>query len=810
MKMEMEGDREWILSYDGFDPESEGLRESLCTLGNGVFATRGAIEEAAADDVHYPGTYLAGGYDRLVTEVAGRPVENEDLVNMPNWLCLTFRPEDGDWVRPGTTEVVSWRQELLIKEGILRRVVRYRDGVGRETTIASRRMVHMASSHLAAIEWTLMAENWSGRIKIRSALDGTVTNQGVKRYRGLDGRHLEALDNGAFELGDGGEQGICLRLRTRQSRIEVAQAARTRVFDEKDRIIEGDRSLSSEPGCVGEEITVEINEKHPIRIEKIVAFYNSRDKAISEALLEAQTAVRRADGFDALLRTHELLWRGLWRRFDVRVGGNAYHQMVLRLHIFHVLVSISPNTIDCDVGAPARGLHGEAYRGHIFWDEMHIFYFLNFRLPGAARTMLVYRYRRLDEARAAAKAAGFAGAMYPWQSASNGREETQVVHLNPESGRWLPDYSHLQRHANAAIAYDVWKYVRISGDQGFLSYYGAEMLFEIARFWASIATYNEERGRYEIHGVMGPDEYHDGYPGYDRPGVNNNAYTNVMAAWVLRRALETLDLLTTERRAVLWETLELTDAEINQWRDIGHRMFVPFHGDGIISQFEGYDELEEFDWEGYRKKYGNIQRLDRILEAEGDSANRYKLSKQADTLMLFYLFPFEEVKELFASLDYAIDWEMGERNIAYYLRRTSHGSTLSQVVHAWITARHDPELSRKLFISALESDIEDIQGGTTKEGIHLGVMTGTVDLVMRCYAGLRMRGNVLHFNPAPPKGFDNLSFGLHFQGGRLEVELADGMLKLAVPDGPGAAVRVGFRDEPGITITPGDAKTYTL
>src|SRR5690606_3308984 len=161
---------DWHLAYEGFDPRQEGLREALCTLGNGYFATRGAAEEAEADEIHYPGTYLAGGYNRLKTEIAGRTIENEDLVNLPNWLPLSFRPEDGDWLNLLAMEIVTSRQELDMRRGVLVRELRVRDRQGRETSLTSRRLVHMSDPHLAAIEWVLTPENWSGRIVVRSAL----------------------------------------------------------------------------------------------------------------------------------------------------------------------------------------------------------------------------------------------------------------------------------------------------------------------------------------------------------------------------------------------------------------------------------------------------------------------------------------------------------------------------------------------------------------------------------------------------------------------------------------------------------------
>jgi trehalose/maltose hydrolase-like predicted phosphorylase len=188
-------DSGWKLAYEGFEPAQEGLREALCTLGNGYFATRGAAEEAEADDVHYPGTYLAGGYNRLETDIAGQVIENEDLVNLPNWLPLTFRPEDGDWLNLWRVEILAYRLELDLERGMLERRMRVRDSQGRETSFVSRRLVHMGRPHLAAIEVTLCPENWSGRIEVRTALDGRVINAGVARYRQLNSKHLTALES---------------------------------------------------------------------------------------------------------------------------------------------------------------------------------------------------------------------------------------------------------------------------------------------------------------------------------------------------------------------------------------------------------------------------------------------------------------------------------------------------------------------------------------------------------------------------------------------------------------------------------------
>ena len=220
---------------------------------------------------------------------------------------------------------------------------------------------------------------------------------------------------------------------------------------------------------------------------------------------------------------------------------------MVRLHLFHLLQTVSPNSVDLDAGVPARGLHGEAYRGHVFWDELFVLPLLNLRLPELGRTLLRYRSRRLPAARRAASAAGLGGAMFPWQSGSDGREESQQLHLNPRSGRWLPDATSRQRHINIAVAFNVWQHYQATGDGYFLSSTGAEMLLEVARCLADLAREDPATGRYAIRGVVGPDEFHTGYPGGPQTGVDDNAYTNVMTAWVLRRGLDVLERLPARR-----------------------------------------------------------------------------------------------------------------------------------------------------------------------------------------------------------------------------------------------------------------------
>jgi len=794
---------ECALGYDEFEPADEGLREALTSTGNGYFCTRGTAEWEDADDVHYPGTYAHGLYNRETTIMGGRPVLNEDLVNLPNWLVLKLKIEDEDAIRLGNVELLDYRHAYDIATATVIRELRFRDRAGRETALRSRRFTSMAHSHQAAIEWTLTAENWSGSVEVVSALDGRVTNGNVARYRQLEGRHLDPVSPRTF-----GPEIIALHAETRQSNIYVAQAARTLVFRDSEQL-EAGRSLYQMDDYIQQVLGFEMQQGVPLRIEKLVSVYTSRDRAINEPLTNAGKSVRRYPNFAEALGRHTRAWDELWRSSDVCVPGNERVQQLLRLHIAHILQVCSLHTTNHDAGVPARGLNGEAYRGHVFWDELYVFRYLTSRLPEITRELLMYRYRRLGEARAAAREAGYAGAMFPWQSGSDGSEETQIVHLNPLSGQWDPDLSHRQRHGNAAIFYNVWHYHQATNDLEFLRDNGAEMMLEIARFWGSIAHYNPERDRYEIHGVMGPDEFHEKYPGAEESGLRNNAYTNVMVAWICEQAQVVLGLLSERRRDNLQAKIGLTDEEIARWREMSAKMYVPFHGDGIISQFEGYEDLEELDWDGYRAEHDNIQRLDRILRAEGDDPDRYKLAKQADTVLLFFLFSPEEIRRLFERLGYPWEPDSTRRNIDYYDQRTSHGSTLSYIAHAGVLAPIDPERSWERFLVALESDVGDVQGGTTKEGIHLGVMAGTVDLVQRAYTGAEIRDGVLYFAPTLTDRLDGLSFPMQVHGTPIRVTVGNGELTVVITGGFSRPLKVAIGDDVR-ELGPGERCAFKL
>jgi trehalose/maltose hydrolase-like predicted phosphorylase len=373
--------------------------------------------------------------------------------------------------------------------------------------------------------------------------------------------------------------------------------------------------------------------------------------------------------------------------------------------------------------------------------------------------------------------------MYPWQTADGSDEETQSIHYNPADGSWGSDLSRRQRHVSIAVFYNVWRYVEDTGDRKFLRQYGAEMMLEIARFWASIAQWDDVSDKYSIAGVMGPDEFHEKLPGSEVPGVKDNAYTNILVVWLLEKTMGVIDSFSTGVLKRLKKKIGFNINETKKWQEIRQKLNVVMTENGIISQFDGYMGLKELNWDQYREKYGNIHRMDRILKAEGDSPDTFKVAKQADTLMAYYVLSPEAVSDILIRLGYAAmdPVDVMKKNYAYYEQRTSHGSTLSKVVHAIISSYMDnEETAWQWFVEAMESDIYDTQGGTTPEGIHCGVMAGTLDVITRYFVGIDFSKPIPQFTPHLPGHWERLVMEVHHRKVRYHIDLSQDKIKLTL------------------------------
>ncbi|MBI4647020.1 MAG: HAD-IA family hydrolase [Bacteroidia bacterium] len=747
-------DDKWRLTYRDYSREKEKSRETLLTIGNGYFGSRGAMEETIAGLFNYPGTYMAGIYNKLSSKIGDRFIENEDFVNCPNWLFTTFKIDNDDWVDINKCEILRIERNLDFRNGILFRKMIIRDNHGRETLIESKRIASINNPHIAGLQYCITPLNYNADITIKSGLNGNIINDGVDRHRQLNQQHIMPVKQGNDDTL------IHLAVTTTQSKITITQAAK---FLLNFKQIEN-YSIKQNTGSVNMETKAKGEINKSIIIDKIVSLFTSKECVLKNIPEFTKNELNNITDFKALVNQNITAWNKIWKEADIIITGDRFSQRLIRLHIYHTMITASHNNIFIDSGIPARGLHGEAYRGHIFWDELFILPFYNVHFSEITKSVLMYRYRRLAQARKYAKEHDYAGAMFPWQSASSGAEETQIIHLNPKSDKWDPDYSSLQRHVSLAVAYNVFQYYNTTEDKNFLEKYGAEIFLEICRFWASKATFDEISGRYSITKVMGPDEFHEKYPDSKEGGLNDNAYTNLMAAWLFDKVEHLMNCINAKARKTLFDKIKFKEQEIVEWKNIRKKLYIPVSDHGIIAQYDGWFGLKELDWEHYRQKYGNISRMDRILKAEKKSHDEFKVSKQADMLMTFYNLHQDEVSALLYNLGYKMPENYIEKNLRYYLERTSHGSTLSRMVHSFIAnIADDYALSWTLYKEALESDFVDIQGGTTAEGIHAGVMTGTVLLAMMNFAGIDFRQDIIRINPKLPKHWREINFSLTFK-----------------------------------------------
>jgi len=811
----------WHLTYVGDDPELVGRRESLCTLANGVLGCRGAEPWARDDGVRYPGTYLASIYDRAPDRVGDSWLETESLVNAPNWLPLSFRLDHGPWLDAGASSLTQQELVLDLRRGVLTRRARVQPPGPGSLQILERRIVSMDDPHLCALEVSVVSDGWEGELEVRTGLDAGVGTDETEEERLLPHRHLEVVTSGgstriigeldprapgaALDRSPGpaldGSGSLWLLARTRHSLVTIALATRVRVTASQP----GELQLAASParppsrqpamiwrGAIGRGARV--------TVQKVTAIYTGRDPAISNPLSAARRSALAAPQFGPLLQSHQAAWSRLWSRIGSRMDDADGSSQALHLHLFHLFQVASPHVRDLDAGLGARGLHGEGYNGHVFWDELFALRVVNLHRPDIARELLAYRERRLPAARQAAASANLPGARFPWQSASDGRDVTPTRLFNPRSQRWMPDRSRYQRHVGLAVAYNVIQHYQATGDLDVLASRSGEMVLEVALHFAAMATPGDD-GAYHISGVMGPDEFHDGYPWSSEPGVTDNAYTNVMTAWLMARALNLVALLQASSRPEVPERAGVGRRELERFELLSRRLYVPFH-QGVMSQFAGYEQLEPIDLDRYRQRYGNIGRLDLLLEAEGLAVNRYQVAKQADVLMLLYLLSGDELREVLGRLGYRFDDAAIEATIDYYEPRTTHGSTLSRVVHAWVRARADRRASWQHFRQALTADLADSQGGTTREGIHLGAMAGTIDLVERCYPGLELRGDALWFRPQLPSPLRRIGFPLTYRRHRLEVEITPQRIAVEASPGRAAAMTLVISGHP-YQIQPG-------
>ena len=743
----------WQLVYHDFRTgKDEYAAESLLTTGNGFIGLRGTAPEMSISEDAYPATYLAGLYNTAESLVEGQVIKNEDFVNAPNLQYLSLEI-DGEVLEYSQRTVKFFKRSLDLKTGLFEATSIVETATGKQLRIVTKRVVSMAEMHQYSLSYEVTPLNFSGQVLLITEADGTVFNYNVARYRSLTNQHLKVCETAA--------EGTLSRLvaKTLDSDMTIVQEAQ--LFSPNMDLSKMKAECTDEK--VRQTLAIDVAAGQPYEVQKSVSvhLYGTNEARAAHDFGNVNIA-----DFTAIYSASREVWQQYWEETAITIKGDMMSEKMLNLHTYHMLVSGSPTANpSLDASITARGLHGEAYRGHIFWDELFILPFYIIHFPETARQLLMYRYNRLAAAKASAAQAGYQGAMFPWQSGLDGSEQSQELHLNPISGEWGEDHSRLQRHVSLAIAYNVWLYNNNTEDRDFMVHYGIELLMEIAKFWLSITEWNEEVNRYSISGVMGPDEFHEAYPGSEKGGLTDNAYTNMMVVWLFEEIEDLYLNYSADDLAAAQQKASISRDDLVLMNQIRHDLRLEIDPDGVIAQHAGYFDLKEVDWAYYKEKYGNIYRMDRILSAEGRSADEYKVAKQADSLMIFYNFGKDKVDQILADLGYQLPKDYLEKNLQYYLARTSHGSTLSRIVHSQLASIvDDNELAWALYQQALYSDYQDIQGGTTAEGIHAGVMAATLFITLTTFAGIDIRQKEVTLRPHLPEKWKNLAFRLTIRG----------------------------------------------
>ncbi|AHL73842.1 hypothetical protein CH92_01525 [Stutzerimonas stutzeri] len=753
--------------FEHYDRGDERRREALLALGNGVLSWRASAPEASIqqhvdESQHYAGFYRAGWYDEAPREVNGDSVQMAALVNLPAPFGLSFALDDGDWFSLDRVDLQRYRQTLSLDTGVLERHFEF-DLAGHRLRLLEGRLVSMATPNLAVLRWELQLPPGL-EVRLRSVLDGGVRNAGVERNRAYEGRRLQHL---AFDHDDNGTAALSARLHDHRQRLAMAMQLRSperqlqwRSTIYEQRLIQDARCAVPDDGrlIIEKRVVVLIDEECPVA-----------DKdARSEALRQLP-----GDDYEHLKQASAEAWQTLWQDHAL-ASDDPELQRTLHFHAFHLLQTVSPLSVGRDLGFPPRGWM-EGYYGQVFWDELFAYPILATHWPELARSLLDYRYARLDKARERARRVGLRGAMFPWRSARTGEEETPPWQCNPMSGRWMADHTRLQRHIGSAVAYDAWQLYLATADEALLAGQVGELIIEVARFWASLAQFDASRQRYLICGVIGPDEYHNSYPDAAEPGLNNNTYTNLMAAWTLDRARQVLALLSEPDAVALRQRLKVEPDEPEHWQTVAEGLYLPFVDDRLLSQFEGFDKLEAPSQEWL---HGDRPRLDWMLEARHDSCDRYQLTKQADVLMAYHLLPWQTLQQILERLGYPHDSASVRHTVAYHLARITHESSLSKVVCAGALAGIDSEASWSYYQQALATDLGSPGNSGTQEGIHLGAMCGSLDVLQRHYLGVRLELDGLYVFPSPPPQLRQIALTLVFRQARLHLQLADGSLSI--------------------------------
>lgn len=722
-------DPRWCVTEDAWEPERNHVWESIFTVGNGYLGVRGFPEEAFDAGPSLIGTYVAGVY---AADADGIP----EIVNVADVLAVKVTLA-GRRMKLSPTGVSEYVRTLDMKRGILTRAFVY-SHEGRSTAIVFERFTSLPRPHILGQKITITPLDWGGRVGLTFLMDAQVRNKSI--------RHLEVVRR---DFGDQHTALLVTELRRGDTRI--AQAFRSQAW------IHQTRPPSPQPvdrdQRIGLRYVADLESGQRAVFERVIATYTSRDSDAPSPARAARSAVRKSAGltYQKARRSQVQAWQRTWDRRDVQIDGPIEDQRAVRFAIFQLTQACS--RFDSTVSIGAKALTGEAYRGHVFWDtEIFILPFFIHADPPAARRLLEYRYHTLNGARQKARDAGYQGAMFAWESADTGEETCPRYVPDPKTGDpvrvWCGE---IEQHISADVVYGGWHYCRATGDDARRRSVLTEIAIETARFWASRVTWHEGAGRYEIHDVIGPDEYHE--------HVNNNAFTNFMAAWNLRIAAEWLQQLAEEeprRWRALVERRKCTPQEPQQWIDIADRLHVPFDRDrGIHTQDDTFLQLADVDPHPLSSRVSPDPESVRMAKIW-----RSQVLKQADVVMLIGLWP-----DRFST-------RVKKADFNYYEPRTTHDSSLSASMHSVVASRlgYRQKAYDYFRLSAL-IDLED-RMGNTNDGLHAAAMGGTYQAVLFGFLGLELGRDRPRLRPRLPKEWRSVSLGVHYRGRLFDVHVS--------------------------------------
>jgi kojibiose phosphorylase len=717
-------DPAWLFIDEGFTLAREHEVESLFAIGNGYVGHRGSLTEGS--QLSAPATFVAG-----VFEQSDRPGSVAQLMTLADWAGVRVWIDD----HPLSMErglVLEHRRILDWRRGVLWREWRHQDPDGRITSIVASRLASLADRHLLLQSVMFTAENYNAVLRFESSIE---IPPGVMSSMPADWKTRRSPERPNV---------LPLALRPPGRDVSVVFAAASQLLTSAAAV--GEREIEVDERRVLERFHVNAEIGMQCQLGRTISIYTSRDvpEPVDATLSHVNTILSK--GIALATVAHESAWHSRWEDADVEVDGDNVLQQALRFAAYHLISAANPEDERVSVGA--RALTGEAYKGHVFWDtELYMVPFYTFTHPPSARALLAYRYHTLDAAREKARRAGFHGAMYPWESADTGEETTPQAVIAPSGEVMKIRNGEMEVHITADIAYAVWQYWNATGDDDFFLQRGAEIMLETARFWASRGVM-EGDGAYHIRQVIGPDEYHD--------DVNDNAYTNLIAAWNLRRGTKTAQILQQhfpDRWRDFKLSLHLADEEARTWSELAESMFIAFDPQTLLfEQFSGYFDKEPTDLKGYEPRSAA---MDMILGHDG--IQKTDVIKQADVLMATYLL-WEELPS-----------DVRVANFRYYEPRTGHGSSLSPSIHALLAARlGETTLAQQYLKQATEIDLGNNMGNAAG-GVHAAAIGGLWQAMVFGFAGLQMSSDGLTFSPMLLPHWRRLAFPLEWRKRKLRV-----------------------------------------